>query len=110
MIHLSGIGAVWSAATSKRLDEAERLGQEFSDELRLIVDDLGWEEHVEAEPIELTTPPEVVRRVMERIAAMAEAEEAEQQRERAAVQREEEEIRLVREACEQVLADLTNAA
>jgi hypothetical protein len=109
-MHLSGIDGVWLAVAQERFDDAQRLGREFSDELRLIVDDLGWGKRTDDEPFRLTTPPEVVRRVVERIAAMAEAENAVEEEERIAARGAEEENRLVREACKQVLADLDTAS
>jgi hypothetical protein len=110
LIHLSGVDGVWSAATNERLDEAQSLGREFSDELRLIVDDLGWGERSGDEPIELTTPPDVVQRVVERIAALAEDSDAAEEETRAALRAAEEEHQQVRETCDQILADLTKLA
>lgn len=109
LLRLSGIDDVWIAVENGRLEEAERLGREFSDELR-ILDDLGWGEHQGDGPVELRTPPEVVRRVVKRIAARAEAEHADEQKERVAIEEAEEERRLVREACEHVLVHFTEDA
>jgi hypothetical protein len=110
LVHLSGIDDLWSAAMNNRLDDARRLGREFSDELRLIVDDLGWGERASDEPLELTTPPDVVRRVIDRIGAMVEAEDVAEEEERVALREAEEERRLLRETCSQVLRDLTKSA
>jgi hypothetical protein len=60
---LSAIGDVWHAVVAKNWAAAERLGREFSDDLRLVLDDLGWDDGPGGETIELTTPPDVLRRV-----------------------------------------------
>lgn len=110
LVHLSGIDDLWNAAMNDQFDVAERLGREFSDELRLVVDDLGWGERSSDEPLELTTPPDVVRRVIERIAAIVEAEDVAEEEERVALRDAEEERRRLRETCSQVLRDLTSPA
>jgi hypothetical protein len=35
---------VWLAVSHKNYDAADRLGREYSDDLRLVLDDLGWGE------------------------------------------------------------------
>ncbi len=64
---LSGIDDVWMAASSADYDTADRLGREYSDELRLVLDDLGWGDGPGGEAIELTTEVDVLRRVFGRL-------------------------------------------
>lgn len=109
MIHLSGIDAVWLAARHKDFAAADRLGRQFCDELQLVLDDLGWGETRGGEPIELTSPPDVVRRVVEHLRDLAGAEEAEERKSREAMRREEEESREVREVCDGLLEALDGA-
>jgi hypothetical protein len=102
---LSGIGDVWIAASQESYDAAERLGREYSDDLRLIQDDLGWGEGPSG-AIELTTPPDVLRRAFTRLRNAAVGLDASQQEERAEVREAEERNRLVVETCRQALTDL----
>jgi hypothetical protein len=74
LVHLSGIDGVWLAARNRDFETADRLGHEFCDELQLVMDDLGWGEHAADEPIELTSAPEVVRRVLVRLRDAIDAE------------------------------------
>ncbi len=68
---LSGIDEVWMAAEAGDFAQADRVAREFSDHLRLILDDLGWGEGND-EALELTSPPDVLRRVCTRIRGKAE--------------------------------------
>ena len=102
---LSGIGDVWLAAQAEDFDTATRLGQEFSDDLRLILDDLGWGDGP-GRSIELTTPPAVLRRVVSRVQATALGQRANEEPEWARARDLEEHNRLVVEACQTVLAGL----
>lgn len=106
MIHLSGIDAVWLAAHHKDFAAADRLGRQFSGELQLILDDLGWGETRGDEPVRLTSPPEVVRRVVEHLRDLASAEEAEDRKNREAVRLDEEESQEVRGVCDRLLGAL----
>ncbi|HEY1853118.1 MAG TPA: hypothetical protein VGG40_00895 [Solirubrobacterales bacterium] len=102
---LSGIGDVWLAAEAEDFNTAGRLGQEYSDDLRLVLNDLGWGGGP-GRTIDLTTPPDVLRRVVSRLETRAtgqrESEEPEWERARDL----EEQNRLVVEACQVVLAEL----
>jgi hypothetical protein len=103
---LSGIGDVWIAVCSNRHDVAERLGREYSDDLRLVLDDLGGFGDGSGRPVELTTPPEVLRRVLGRLRDQAMSHDAITESERIEVRELEQRNRRVIEACRQVLADL----
>ena len=106
---LSGIGDVWLSVCAENYQAAERLGREYSDDLRLVTDDLGWGEGPER-PIELTTPPDVLRRALSRMRDTAVSHDASQEELRAEVRVSAERNRLVVEACRQVLTDLDATA
>ncbi len=103
---LSGIEDIWLAASTKRYETADRLGREYSDELRLLLDDLGWGDGPEVETIELTTEPEVLRRVFARLRDTAAGERAHRQAGWVENRDQDARNRLVAEACEQVLTAL----
>lgn len=103
---LSGIDDVWLAVSTERYETADRLGREYSDELWLILDDLGWGDGPEADTIELTTPADVLRRVFGRLRDTAATEQTHRQAGWVENREEEERSRLVGEACQVVLAML----
>jgi len=105
---LSGIGDVWLAVGAKNYDAARRLGRDYSDDLRLVTDDLGWGEGVPG-GIELTTPPDVLRRVFGRLHDSAVSHTASQAHEWAEAKEMEERNRVVTEVCRNVLANLDAA-
>jgi hypothetical protein len=102
---LSGIDDVWFAARAKNYDAARRLGREYSDDLRLLTDDLGWGKGRGGD-VELSTPPDVLRRALSRLRDAAATHHASQEGLRAEIREAEERDRLVVEACRRVLADL----
>jgi hypothetical protein len=104
-LHLSGIEAVWFAIKAKDYATADRIGREFSDDLLLVLDDLGWGEH-SAEGIALRTQPEVLRRVLERLRRVAAEQRKLAEEERAEAEREADRNDLVAAVCERVLAGL----
>jgi hypothetical protein len=106
---LSGIGDIEVAIQAENYDDAERIGREYSDDLRLLLDDLGIGEG-DGEPVELTTSPEVLRRVLPRLRQLALNYTAGLKAEMVEVQKVSERNRLVSEACDAVLADLDGTA
>jgi hypothetical protein len=102
---LSGIGDVWLTVCAENYDAAQRLGREYSDDLRLVTDDLGWGDGPGG-TIELSTPPDVLRRSLSRLRDAAMSRDASQQELRAEVQEDEQRNQLVAEACRHVLTDL----
>jgi hypothetical protein len=102
---LSGIGDIEIALQAEDYDDAERIGREYSDDLRLLLDDLGIGDG-DGEPVELTTPPEVLRRVLPRMQRQAESYTASLEPEVIEVHEIRERNRLVSEACETVLSGL----
>jgi hypothetical protein len=102
---LSGIGDIELAIQSQKYDDAERIGRDYSDDLRLLLDDLGIGEG-DGEPVELTTDPDVLRRVLPRLRQLALDYTAGLEPARVEVHEVSERNRLVSEACEIVLAGL----
>ena len=102
---LSGIGDIEVSIQAENYDAAERLGREYSDDLRLLLDDLGFGEG-SGEPVELTSPPEVLRRVLPRLRSLAERHNTSLESEWTEAKELKERNRLVSEACEAVLARL----
>jgi hypothetical protein len=105
---LSGIGDIEVAIQARNYDKAERLGREYSDELRLL-GDLGFGEG-SGEPVALTAPPELLRRILPRLREWAHNYTAGLEPEWIEVSHIKERNRLVAEACEGVLADLDGTA
>jgi hypothetical protein len=108
LIHLSGIDAVYLAVEEQDFATADRLSREYSDELRLVMDDLGWGGKHEGE-IELTNSADVVRRVISRLRKNAEILEEQDEQLRTELQQREDRNRRVRETCDQILAKLDAA-
>jgi hypothetical protein len=102
---LSGIDAVWVAVEQEDYDTADRLGREYSDDLRLILDDLGWGDEL-GRSVELTAPADVLRRVFSRLGKAAEELDTYQKQQWTETQEAAKRNELVVEACRQVLGDL----
>jgi len=102
---LSGIGDIELAIRSRNYEAAERIGREYSDDLRLL-DDLGLGDG-HGEPVDLTAPPEVLCRALPRLRELAERHTASLEPELAEVEEIKRRNRLVSEACEAVLANLS---
>lgn len=100
---LPGIDAVWLAVFRGEFKTAERLGREFSDALRFVVDDLGFGEGP-GEVIKLKTPPDVLRRVLAYIEALASTEKRGQEEKREEVKGAVAEARFAEATCEALLA------
>jgi hypothetical protein len=107
---LSGIDDIWLAASSADYDTADRLGREYSDELRLVLDDLGWGDSPAVKELELKTDPVVLRRVFSRLRDSSVSEREAQATSWAESRVLEDRNRLVGEACATVLEALGEAA
>jgi hypothetical protein len=101
----SGIGDLWTVIEREDFDTATRLGRNFSDNLRLILADLGWGDGP-GRSVELTAPPEVLERVFSRLRDTAASVRASEEPEWAAARDREERNRLVAEVCATVLENL----
>jgi hypothetical protein len=107
-VGLSGIGDVWLAACAADYDKAAELGRDYSDDLRLLLDDLGWGEVFETD-VELTTPPEVLRRVLGRMRESAQADRARVDAELVKTREDHDHSQLVVETCDSLLERLGRA-
>ncbi len=105
---LSGIGDIEVAIQAQNYQGAERLGREYCDELRLLLDDLGLGDG-SGEPVELTAPAEVLRRALPRLRELADAHTTNLEAEWIETSQLKERNRLVAEACEAVLAGLEHS-
>ena len=102
---LSGIDELWAAAATEDWARADQAARDFSDDLRLIVDDLGWGEGRGRE-LELTTPPEVLRRVLTRMQRRGEERREVEEEERGDLTVREEQTAHLLEVCRRVLGEL----
>jgi hypothetical protein len=106
---LSGIGDIALAIQAEKYADAERIGREYCDDLRFLLDDLGIGEG-DGEPVELSAPAEVLRRILPRLRERADNYTAGLEPEWVEVSEMMERNRLVSEACEAVLAGLQDTA
>jgi hypothetical protein len=104
-VRLSGIDEVWMAVERKDYARAARVAREFTDDLRLILDDLGWGKG-SGKPLELVSPPDVLRRVCTRLQGRAEEQREMEEEERAEGRQREERTQRVLETCRRVLGEL----
>lgn len=102
---LPGIGDVWLEASEANYEKTAELGRNFSDDLRLLDTDLGWGDG-DGVSVELTTPPDVLRRVLGRLRESAALHGARADAELERVRKDQNHGRLVMETCDSVLADL----
>lgn len=99
---MSGIGDIELALQLENYDAAERLGQEYSDDLLLLLNDLGLGQGT-GESVELTTDPKVLRRTMIRLRDLADGHSSGLDSDLAEANRLRTRNRLVIEACEETL-------
>lgn len=107
---LTGIGDIEIAVQTGNFETAERLCQEFSDDLQLLVNDLGFGEIGTSEPIALTSAPEVLRRALPRLRNLAAGHSASQEPEFAELRLIRDRSRLIGEACAGILDELGDAS
>lgn len=100
---MMAIDDVWRAAANGEHAIADRLGREYCDELRLVLDDLGWGATTNEETIRLTTPAHVLRRLLVRLEKGAIVERARRSLEWEEHRRLEKRNRLVGGVCRDVL-------
>jgi hypothetical protein len=104
VIRLSGIDGVWLAVKERDFEAARRLTREFSGLLTLL-DDLGFGERA-GEAVELTAPPDILRRAFERLREIAKSQSAKEERERTEAQKAGAQNELVLETCQSAIASL----
>lgn len=101
---LSGIGDIWLAAEAGNFSAADRLARQFSDDLVFVLNDLGWGESVDLpEEIELSTPPEVLKRVLERLRDRGRARDERESAERQIAEESPANPRRLYATCEELL-------
>lgn len=109
LARLSGVNDLWMLIQTERFEEAGQLGRAVSDDLQLAIDDLGWGDG-DGEEVELTTPPEVLRRALSRHCHDALRREATEIPERMETRQDMDEAKERNEeivgACRRVLAEL----
>lgn len=103
---LHAIGDIGLAVVQEDWAAASRLGTAFSDDLRIVTQDLGWGPRDGEGLVELTSPPDVLRRAMSRWRDALLGLDAAEEGEREALREEHERNHLVVEACRSALADL----
>lgn len=110
LAHLSGFDALdLVVSREKDFETADRLAREFSDDLRLIVEGLGWGEEVSG-PVALTMPLDDLRRILGRLhKTSVERYEAERPGVEESLANWEH-TALVRDTCEEVLGRLQGDA
>lgn len=105
LVRLVGINDINISLEQGEFGEASRLCDEFADSLRLLHDDLGWGDKSQ-EPVELKSPPDVIRRSLARVKQRAETEDRLEEEERVELEAAQSRNRLVRETCSLILAEL----
>lgn len=107
LIHPSRIESVWVAAHHRDYTAAERLGRQHSDELLIVLDDLGWGDP-QGRAVVIASPPDLLRRVTESLCEVEEAKDADVRNGREAT-RKAKENQEVSAMCEVVLGQLHQA-
>jgi hypothetical protein len=105
LIRLSGIDGVYRAVEGEDWGSAQKLGQEFSDLLRLVCEDLGWGEGP-GERVELKTPPDVLRRALDVVARSAKHDREHHEDECRQAEESAKEARFLEQACERIVGEL----
>lgn len=103
---ISAIGDVWIAVCAGHYDVANRLALAYADELRFIADDIAWGDDPPSDPIELKTPPDVLKRVLGRLRDIAAGLHATEERERLELLESQRQNQLVIDTCDEVLNNL----
>jgi hypothetical protein len=88
---------------------AKRLGTAFSDDLRIVSEDLGWGPRSDDALVDLSSPPDVLRRAMTRWRDALIGLDAAEEQDRDVLREEHERNHRVVEACRSVLAGLDAA-
>jgi len=104
LIRLSGLGDLWPIIEREDFREADRLGREVCDVLRLVLDDLGWGD--QGDVVTLSLPPDELTRIFGRLREHAERAHRTREQELAEEQDVLEHAQLAVAACDQVLEAL----
>lgn len=103
LVCLTGIGDLLITIGRNEFDKAQKHADEFADYLRVLADDLGWGKQ-EGGSIELQSPSDVLRRVMERLKCRAGADDQEISEQQAVIRERRERTALLMNTCDHLLA------
>jgi arylsulfatase A-like enzyme len=104
--HISGIGDVDMKLSAGDFIAAERLGLEYSEDMRML-DDLGWDPDDERESFDLTLPPHDLMEALKRLRHDAEDGLSEKEEQRA--REEADEVKAYFESARDVCGELIDA-
>jgi hypothetical protein len=96
---LTGLNDVFSEFEHGNFDAAHRLSGEFSDDLRVLHDDLGWGDPALA-TIQLRAPRDVWERTLTRIRRRAAEESREKEQIALELETERKRIQMIEDTCE----------
>lgn len=102
VVHLSGIDGVYRAVEDEDWAAAQELGQEFSDLLRLVCEDLGWGSEA-GETLALSTPPDVLARAAGVLRDLAGSDRMHYEQESKSADEQAAEARYLEQTCERLL-------
>lgn len=100
---LLAAGDLATLIQSEDFDVANRFGRELADELRLVIDDLGWGDGY-GRPVQLTLPASNLRWLFTELQKQARIAQIIEAREHAEMSSQWEQTRVMNEVCDQVLA------
>jgi hypothetical protein len=104
--HISGIGDVDMKLSAGDFIAAERLGLEYSEDIRML-DDLGWDPEDERDSFDLTLPPHDLMEALKRLRHDAEDGLSEKEEQRA--REESDEVKAYFESARDICGDLIDA-
>ncbi|MDQ2631339.1 MAG: hypothetical protein M3Y75_10295 [Actinomycetota bacterium] len=108
VMRLNGINDVYTAVEDEDWAAAQKLGQEFSDLLRFVCDDLGWGEGAE-ERLDLSAPADVISRAAETLRDLASTDREHFEMEKREAEAQENEARYLQQTCERLLGKLSSS-
>ncbi len=97
---LNDFGNLFMARMEKDFEATEKLAREFADDLQFVTTDLGWQENGTG-PVELTTPPDALKRLLRTLRG-----QADENYESGRSEQESLQAALVRETCDELLREL----
>jgi hypothetical protein len=102
---LTGIDVVYTSLEVRDWETAQRVGQEFADLLRFLCEDIGWGEGGDDVYV-LTSPPNVLQRVIGFVHKAALADREVHERERDEAGDDVTEAKQLQEMCERILGSV----
>ncbi len=106
---LTGVNDVCIEYQHDNFEAAQQLSGEFSDDLRVLHDDLGWG-GTPAESIQLKAPHDVWKRTLVRIQERAQSDLRRHEEHASELEQERERIQAVEDACRAVAGQLSRSA